>query len=263
MPEPSTPATTRGPTSADATRHLMSSAPPATGLLLWSRAAVLSTVALATGAVAHVQADGRLPGAGVLVTLVAFGALVSAPFLLHPGSTRRIVTLLVVGQSAVHLALSATAGHRGDSVSTAIPRVAPPTAATGERRGSYFDVAYAPTVSDSAGSGLSVPAPLLHAITDVTAHPLMALAHLLAAAACGWWLAMGERALWRLLDLTSRAWSEHAAPALSRWAVAVRAAGLAAFELKVPELAVVVLQPRPESAVRSRSESRRGPPLAA
>ena len=180
----------------------MSSALPASGFLLWGRAAVLSTVALGTGALAHVQADGRLPGAGVLVALVVGGTLVSAPFLLHPGSTRRIVALLVAGQSFVHLALSATAGHHGDPASRAATPLAPRVAASSDRRGSYFDVAYAPTVRDHAG-GLGIPAPLLHAITDISAQPLMALLHLLAAAACGWWLAMGERALWQLIELTS------------------------------------------------------------
>ncbi len=240
----------------------MSSAPPATGLLLWGRAAVLSGVSLGTGALAHMQADGLLPGAGVLVALVVGGALVSAPFLLHPGSTCRIVTLLVAGQSFVHLALSATAGHRGDAVSRGVAPVARRVAASEDRRGSYFDVAYAPTAGDHAG-GLSVPAPLLHAVTDISAQPLMALLHLLAAAACGWWLAMGERALWQLIDLTSRAWSDLLVPALLRWAVAARAAAVSAFDVKIPALAVVVLEPQPQSAVRSRSSSRRGPPVAA
>jgi hypothetical protein len=178
----------------------------------------------------------------------------------------RVVALLVAGQAVVHVVLSAAAGHRGDPVSRAVAPapapVAPPVAATGERRGSYFDVAYAPTVGDQSG-GLSLPAPLLHAVADATAHPLMALAHLLAAVACGIWLAMGERALWQLVDLTSRAWSGLAAPALSRWATAVRAVAIAAVEVRIPELVLVVLAPAPQSAVRSRSVSRRGPPRAA
>ncbi len=239
----------------------MSPAPPATGILLWGRAVVLSAVALGTGAFAHVQADGLLPGPGVLVALVAAGALLGAPFLLHPGSTRRIVALLVAGQSLVHVALAFTAGHRGDPASRTVAPAPPPTAVSGDRRGSYFDVAYAPNAGDHAG-GLSVPAPLLHAITDVSAHPLMASVHLLAAAACGWWLAMGERALWQLLELCARGWADVAAPALVRWSIAARAVAFAALDLKIPALAVVVLEPPPHSAVRSRSVSRRGPPRA-
>ena len=67
--------------------------PVATGAMLWCRAAVLSVVALGAGAFAHVQADGLLPGPGVLVFLVLGGTLAGAPMLRRPGSTRRIVVL--------------------------------------------------------------------------------------------------------------------------------------------------------------------------
>ncbi len=223
---------------------------------------MLSAVALGTGAFAHVQADGLLPGAGVLVAVLVAGTLVTAPFLHHPGSTCRIVAVLVAGQSLVHLALSATAGHHGDPVSRAVAPVAPRVATPGDRRGSYFDIAYAPTAGDHAG-GLSIPAPLLHAVTDISAQPLMAVLHLLAAAACGWWLAMGERALWQLVDLTAQSWPDLLAPALWRWLVATHAVAPSAFDVNLPALATGVLEPQPQSAVRSRSVSRRGPPAAA
>lgn len=222
----------------------------------------LSAAAFGTGATAHVQADGLLPGPAVLFLLVGVGALVCAPFLRHPGPPRRIVALLLAGQSFVHVVLAATAGHRGDPVSRAVSHVSAPVAVSGDRRGSYFDVAYGPTIAHGSGD-LRIPAPLIHAVTDVTAHPTMALAHLLAAAACGWWLAMGERAIWRLVELTSLAWSELADPVLSRWASAVRAVRLLSTELRIPALVLVVLEPRPQSAVFSRSVSRRGPPVAA
>lgn len=228
---------------------------------MWTRAAVLSVVALATGAFAHVQADGLLPGVGALVALVACGTLAGAPFLRRPGTPLRIVSLLVAGQCVVHTALAATAGHRGDAVARVVSPAVSPAPAAGERRGSYFDVAYAPSTAGHDG-GLSIPAPLLHAITDMTAHPMMALAHLLAAAACGWWLAMGERALWRVLALTARGWSDLVAPSLLRWTLAARAVAQSALGIELPALAVVVLEPRPHSAVRSRSVSRRGPPRA-
>ena len=104
---------------------------------------------------------------------------------------------------------------------------------------------------------------MLHAVTDISAHPTMALAHLVAAAACGWWLAMGERALWRLLELASRGWAELVAPALRRWVAAARAVTAAALGVEVLVLVVAVAAPLPQSQVRSRSVSRRGPPLAA
>jgi hypothetical protein len=237
----------------------------ATGPLLWGRAAVLSAVALATGAFAHVQADGLLPGTGVLVLLVACGTLAAAPFLRRQGSTLRIVALLVGGQSVVHMALAVTAGHRGDPISGAAARsvapVVPQSAGTGGRSGSYFDVAYA-SQTGGHGGGLSVPGPVLHALTDVSAHPAMALAHLVAAAVCGWWLACGERALWRLLELTVRGLTEVVVPALRRWASSVDAVACAALRVPVPVLAVAVDAP-PQLLVTDRSASRRGPPRAA
>ena len=237
--------------------------PAATGSLLWSRAAVLALVALSTGAAAHVRADGLLPGPMVLVSLVVAGTFACAPLLRRPGSTRRIVFLLVAGQSVVHMALAVTAGHRGDPVVRAVPTpTIPATSATGSRTGSYFDVAYASRVGDHGG-GLSVPSPLLHAFHDISSHPTMAIAHLLAAALCGWWLARGEKALWLLLELASRGWAELAAPALRRWALAARAAAVTSTSVELPVLVVAVVTPLPQSQVRSRSVSRRGPPLAA
>jgi hypothetical protein len=230
----------------------------ATGSLLWSRAAVLSVMALATGSVAHVQADGLLPGPAVLAFLALGGTLAAAPMLRRQGSTRRIVLLLVAGQSAVHMALAVTAGHRGDAVVHAARTPSIPAPA-GPRTGSYFDVAYASRVGEHGG-GLSVPAPLLHAVHDISAHPGMAVAHLLAAAACGWWLASGERAVWFLAGLAARGWSELAAPVLRRWVQAARSAAATATCVELPVLAVAVATPLPQSQVRSRSVSRRGPP---
>jgi hypothetical protein len=240
----------------------MSPAPPATGPLLWGRAAVLSLVALVAGAFAHVQADGLLPGTGVLVALAVCGALASAPFLRRPGSTPRIVLLLVGGQSVVHMALATTAGHRGDPVARAVAPVVAPTGGGTGRRGSYFEVAYAPHAGGHGG-GLSVPAPLLHAVTDISAHPTMALAHLLAAAVCGWWLAMGERALWRLVALTARGWNDLAAPALRRWALALRAMTACALRVELLVPAVLDVRRPPQQPIVDRSVLRRGPPRAA
>ena len=232
--------------------------PVATGALLWFRAGVLSVVALLTGAIAHVEADGLLPGTGVLVLLVLAGTVASAPMLRRQGSTRRIVVLLVAGQSAVHMALAVTAGHRGDPVARAAPTPSIPTA-TGPRTGSYMDVVYSSRVGEHGG-GLSVPAPLLHAVHDLSAHPAMAVAHLIAAAVCGWWLASGERAVWLLVGVAARSWSQLVTRALSRWVQAARAAAATATSIAFPTLVVAVASPLPQSQVRSRSVSRRGPP---
>jgi hypothetical protein len=236
----------------------MKSVPVASGALLWGRALVLSSVGLLGGAVAHVQADGLLPGARVLVALAVVGTLAAAPLLRHEVSTLRLVVLLVAGQAAVHTVLAVTAGHRGDPVSaprpTPVVPVAPSPSADG-RHGSYFDVAYAPQVGSHHG-GLSVPAPLVHAFTDMSAHPVMAAAHLLAAAACGWYLAQGERALWLLVTATARGWSALVSPVRWSWTVA-------SLPVRRPALALVTVVPRPHPPVLARSVSRRGPPLAA
>lgn len=234
----------------------------ATGALLWVRAVVLAVVALVVGGAAHVQADGLLPGAGVLVALALAGSAVCAPLLRRPGSTRRIIVLLVAGQSAVHVALSAAAGHRGDPVTRAAAPPPVPALTTGSRSGSYFDVAYASRLGDTGG-GLSVPSPLVHAFADISAHPTMAVAHLLAAAACGWWLARGERALWALLDLSARRWVELAAVALGRWVAAARAVVASALSVELPASYVAVVVSVHQSLDSSSSVSRRGPPRTA
>lgn len=231
----------------------------ATGALLWVRAVVLSSFALLTGAVAHVQADGLLPGHGVLVALVVVGTLVCAPLMRREGGTLRVTALLVAGQSAVHVALAGTAGHRGDPVTVPAPARTPVVpSGSGERRGSFFEVAYsAPPASGSGSEGLSVPAPLLHAVTVVAAHPAMAATHLLAALVCGWWLARGERALWHLLSLASRGWGELVGPLLAAWARAVQVVRPRLVLSVVPASAP---EPRPVLPILSRSLSRRGPP---
>jgi len=226
----------------------------ATGTLVWVRAFVLAAVALATGAVAHVQADGLLPGTDVLLVVTALGALACAPLLTREVSTPRLVVLLVAGQSVVHLVLSVTAGHRGQAASAPTIDRTPVTPMPTGRRGSYFDVAYAPAAGQH-DAGLSVPAPLLHAFGDVTAHPGMALAHVLAAAACGWWLAQGERALWDLLRLAGRTLFTHLVPAW-RWTVPAFTPLLAA-----PAHADDVR--RPLTRIIARSVTRRGPPRLA
>lgn len=220
-----------------------------------ARALVFSSVALVAGAGAHVSANGRLPSTAVLVVLVLLGAAAAAPFFGRRLSTWQVIGMLVAGQSAMHLALSAAAGHRGDPISSRTTPVAP-LGSSADRHGSFYDVAYAPTTSaDSAG--LSVPEPLLHALNDMQQHPTMALAHLVAAVVCGLWLARGERALWLLVDLA--------------------VVGAATFVRRLVALAAILVTPvavvrsvpvrHPERVRRSVSlvvpHSRRGPPVLA
>jgi hypothetical protein len=173
------------------------------------RALMLAGVALATGVFAHVSAGGYLPGAAGLVTLWLLAGAAVAPLLGRQASTTRVVVLLVAGQTFVHVVLTALGGHRGDPTvswpaSSPVSHPAIPVAPTGRRTGSFYDqVARAP-----AGGGhveWTTPHWVQHLVADLTGpHALMALAHLGAAAAVGWWLAAGERALWTLLTVTSR-----------------------------------------------------------
>jgi hypothetical protein len=143
----------------------------ARGRLLWLRAALLSAVAVAAGAVAHASAHGHLPGPVPMGILLAAGTLGSAPLLTRPAGPARIVALLVVGQTVVHAALTALAGHEGD---------------------------------EPAGHGQG-PEWLHHLTEDLSgAHAAMAVAHAAAAALVGLWLAVGERALWALVAHAAR-----------------------------------------------------------
>jgi hypothetical protein len=183
--------------------------------LRWTRAAFLAAVALCLGVLAHLSARGILPSPRALAVLLVLTTVAAAWLLARPASTRRVVLMLVVGQTCIHGALTALAGHRGDPV-VARPAARPsyqpmpsdqrlivPSGA-GRRTGSFFD-----QVSARPPSGgdvqLVAPAWVQHIVADMSgAHAAMALAHLVAAALVGLWLAAGERALWSLLRLAAQ-----------------------------------------------------------
>ncbi len=161
----------------------MSSTVRASGALLWLRAALLATVALGAGTLAHLGADGLLPGPSALLVLLVCCTAAAAPLLRTQASTVRVVLLLVLGQAVVHGALTALAGHRDDLV-------LPATAA------------------------LPMPRWMLHLTEDVTGpHAAMALAHAAAAAVVGLWLARGEHAVWTLVRLAGRSLALPGGPA--------------------------------------------------
>jgi hypothetical protein len=114
--------------------------------------------------------------------------------------------LLMAGQTFIHGALTALAGHRGDPplarfpAAQAVHHLPVVPSGDGRRVGSLYDQLYAN--QPSVGSQLTVPAPVQHLLADLTGpHAVMALAHLGAAAVVGLWLAVGERALWTVLAL--------------------------------------------------------------
>jgi len=145
----------------------------------WCRSALLSTVAVLCGCIAHATADGPLPAPPVLLCLALVGTLAAAPLLRRPASRPRVVTMLVLGQAGVHLVLTALTGHADDD-----------------------------PARDPSG-----PAWLHHLSEDLTGpHAVMALAHAAAAAAVGAWLAVGEDALWSVVWSTGRLFLPPLAP---------------------------------------------------
>jgi hypothetical protein len=158
----------------------------ATPVLVWSRAGLLAVVVVLVSTLAHTSADGLLPGPLTLGGLVVLSTVLASRFLTRQVSARRVVALLVIGQTAIHGALSALAGHRGDRHGH--EHVHPPEPVTPEVEGC------------EAGWGRLVDHLVDHLATQ---SPAMVLTHLLAVAALGAWLAVGERALWTVLTLST------------------------------------------------------------
>ncbi|WP_284533344.1 hypothetical protein [Nocardioides sp. T2.26MG-1] len=233
---------------------------------MWARAALLGAAMLGTGTVSHVSAGGLLPHPVALLVLATGFVALAGRFLLGPASTRRIVTLVVVGQGAAHTALSALAGHRGDG-GTAAPdahhgphqvlSATLPLDGDGRRVGSLLDAySSAPVTAGHDGPGVPLGA-LSHLVHHLAEQgPLMLAAHLAAAVVLGLVLAVGERALWALVHL-----------AAARVVVLAAAGRSAAAALAVLRGAAAAPRPRPRATgfvplprLDRPALSRRGPP---
>ena len=176
--------------------------------LVWLRAALVGSMFVLFGVVGHVSAEGLLPGAFVLTSLLVLSVVLAGPFLARPASRLRLVLMLVGGQFLVHVVLSISGGHRGQGRSSAssAASVVPPEQLSlptvdGRRVGSLYDAAQvlpAPTRVSAPGLGLG------HLVDDLAAHAPMMVAHVAAAALIGLWLAYGEKTLWTLVSLTAR-----------------------------------------------------------
>lgn len=235
--------------------------------LRWLRALLLGTVALSAGVAGHLGADGLMPGRTAVAVLFVVCVCGAALFLGRPASRLRVVMLLIAGQTFIHGALTALAGHRGDPplVRPGVPVQVPDfrTASGGAHRvGSLMDQFYA---QQQAGQrvALSLPYPVQHLLADLTGqHALMAVGHLAAAVVVGLWLATGERALWSLLTLTLDLTARVIVPVLRRWLAAIGAVHVVATWAEPRRVRSPV-----ESAARplaehlaSASVVRRGPP---
>jgi hypothetical protein len=219
----------------------------------WARALCVGSFAFFLGVAGHMMAAGLLPGTPSLVALFGVSVLVSVPLLTRPASGVRLAALLVAGQTFIHVCLTATAGHRGDPTQTAGSPTPHPTGLShlplvdGRRVGSLQD-AYLGT-SDLPSTTPALP--LAHLFADLQAHAPMMVAHLVAAALVGLWLAQGERCLWTLIALLGRQ-----VLALVRPFVPVRVVA-GSFVSYVAHRAPA----GPRSVWLVRPDSRRGPPL--
>lgn len=89
-------------------------------LLRWTRVAMLAAVAPVSALVAHVSADGLLPGWPALIVLYVICCGTAGTLLGRPASTLRVVVLLMAGQTFIHGALTSLSGHRGDPPPTRV-----------------------------------------------------------------------------------------------------------------------------------------------
>lgn len=227
--------------------------------LVWGRSGVLGAVALGTGAVSHVLGGGHLPGPGAMVLLLASCVLAAALFLRVRATALRLVVLVVAGQTVVHGALSALAGHRGDPAAVASTPVG--ASAAGPRPSRFFDHYEAVAQASTAPGASAAPRAdwLAHQVEHLTAQgPAMVAAHLAGAVALGLFLSIGESALWSLLALAlSRAVTGARLSVRVLRAAGVRC-GVALRAGLLGEPVVPLLRP---SLLDRRPPGRRGPPF--
>ncbi|MCK9877318.1 hypothetical protein MXD61_09300 [Frankia sp. AgPm24] len=137
------------------------------------RALTVAVAAVLLGLGAHTAACGQLPSLPVTAIGMALTARVCWGAAGRRLSLARLVALVVGVQSALHLAftLTASAGMAGHASSDSVAAVAGAGVGT--------------------GGGAAVGVDLL------PGGPIVAVAHLGAALLLAWWLATGERLLWR------------------------------------------------------------------
>lgn len=216
--------------------------------LRWLRALVLAGVALLTGATAHAAGGGNLPGTDALLVMLVLVTVVAAPLLRREASVTRVIVMLVVAQSAIHVALTTAAGHAGQAGH----------AVASAHGGSHAAAGHAQAQAQSDLVPISWTE---HLLSQLTADNLaMVATHLIAAALVGAWLAAGERAVWTLITLaaTTLLGSLHTA-------ILVWAQSRVAVVSSRPRVTAALLGDEDRRGLRVwllwRAVSRRGPPL--
>ena len=226
--------------------------------LLWARAGIVGSLAFTLGVLGHVSADGLLPGPGLLAALAGLSVVLSGPMLARPAGRTRLVLMLVGGQTMIHAALTVTAGHAGDAAGGRVPHVAggdpfgPLPVVGGHRVGSLQD-AFSVGSPTESGSALAPTLPIGHLVNDLSAHAPMMVAHVVAAALVGLWLAHGERSLWTLVSLAGR----------RLVLAAVLPAPVAPRHVSLRSYLRIQAPAGPRSVWLTRTDTRRGPPLLA
>ncbi|MEU4452695.1 hypothetical protein AB0F44_15285 [Nocardioides sp. NPDC023903] len=227
--------------------------------LRFARGLVTAAVAAGIGALCHVGAGGLLPSAPWLIAVFAGVAAVTIVSLGIPAGLLRLMALVGGGQFVTHAMLTALAGHRGDhqphhsSADVVIRPIQVADAPGAGRQGSLHDLSMPQATSAPA------PAPphwLSHIVEDFTGpHLAMAAGHLVAALVVAWWLAQGEKALWRFILLV-------AAIAIGSLSALIARSSLPPIETRFPSApAAPRRQPRLRLAPLTGGLARRGPPL--
>lgn len=173
-------------------------APRPGAVLILIRAGLLGSATLAVASWAHASADGNLPGPAGMFWIWLVTTLVVAPLLSKQASMKRIVALLCLGQTGLHLLLSMVAGHGSHLV--------PQPASAYYASNSMLDPhgPSAAVLGDSSAVAITdLLAGLISEVTTVDGL-MMTIAHLAGAAAVGVWLATGERVLWGSLQAIAR-----------------------------------------------------------
>lgn len=226
----------------------------------WVRALMLACVALTSGSLAHVMADGVMPdfmGATAVLAATTAGA---AFFLGRPATTTRIVVLLLAAQTFVHGALSVAAGHRR-AEHDAVAHTIRPDVATAQGHDHPVPLLVGHQSRPVVDQGPTLDSMMSHVWEHLGEQDLrMVLAHLVATIALGLWLSVGERALFTVLALL-------AAPIvdLGRRLALLRSAGLVG-PLALPRVPFSRVDRHqvvaPDSVLVSHVVVRRGPPLS-
>ncbi|MDO7868314.1 hypothetical protein [Nocardioides jiangxiensis] len=196
----------------------------ATADLVAIRATVVAALSLLLATAAHVLAGGLLPAAWTLVAMVALTGLGAALALDQQASRTRLALLLVGGQTTIHFAMTALAGH-GDEGGLRATSVA----------GALTDAVH-------------------HLREDLVADGPMMLAHVAAAVLTGILLGRAERALWTVIDLARRA--------TDLVALVLRLVPVVALRRPVTHVAASSQAPAPLQSrlLTGASVVRRGPP---